>query len=211
MSNLYYFLESNELLDVPNEEAAGYAASVTASNIQSADARTYFREQLLWYWKDPTTMGGAIQDALDGGALPADLVMALGEMWSSLFGQSATILRTSSDYEIAKRIFDGKAALQALGIMTQEQVDGFYDLGGSLSFPGTTAADVQQAKDDHAAQEAAAAAEEARLEAEIELRNEWETAMMDAGAEEAFYNGDKAALIVAINAAVAEISVLERG
>lgn len=203
MINLYYWLELNELLDVPNEEAAGYAASVTASNIQSADARTYFREQLLWYWKDPTTMGGAIQDALDGGTLPADLVMALGEMWSSLFGQSATILRTSSDYEIAKRIFDGKSALQALNIMTQEQVDGFYALAGSLSFPNTTAADVQTAKDLKAAQDAAAAAEEERLQAEAALRQKWDDAMIDAGAEEAFYNGDEAALVVAINAAVA--------
>ncbi len=203
MIQLYYWLELNELLDVPNEEAAGYAASVTTSNIQSADARTYFREQLLWYWKDPTTMGGAIQDAIDGGTLPADLVMALGEMWSSLFGQSATILRTSSDYEIAKRIFDGKAALQAVGVMTQEQVDGFYALGGSLTFPGTTAADVQTAKDEKAAQDAAAAAEEARLEAESALRQKWDEAMITAGAEEAFYNGDEAALVVAINAAVA--------
>jgi hypothetical protein len=178
MLSLYYWLELNELLDVPNEEAAGYAASVTAKNIQSADARTYFREQLLWYWK-------------------------LGEMWSSLFGQSATILRTSSDYEIAKRIFDGKTALQTLGIMTQEQVDGFYALGGSLSFPGTTAADVQTAKDEKAAQDAAAAAEEARLQAEAALRQKWDEAMVAAGAEEAFYNGDEAALVVAINAAVA--------
>lgn len=203
MLALYYWLELNGLLDVPNEEAAGYAASVTAKDIVSADARTYFREQLLWYWQDPTTMGGAIQDALDGGTLPADLVMALGEMWSSLFGQSATVLRASSDYEIAKRIFDGKSALQALGIMTQEQVDGFYALGGSLSFPNTTAADVQTAKDEKAAQDAADAAEEARIEAEAELRQKWDDAMIAAGAEEAFYNGDEASLVVAINAAVA--------
>ena len=206
MSNLYYWLEVNDLLAVSNDEAASFASSVTVKNVESADARTYFREQLLWYWKDPTTMGGAIQDAIDGGSFPAELQMALGEMWSSLFGQSATILRTSSDYEIAKRIFDGKAALQALGVMTQEQVDGFYALGGELMFPSTTAADVQQAKDDHAAQEAAAAAEEARIQAEMELRNEWDTAMMDSGAEEAFHNGDKAALITAINAAVSVIS-----
>lgn len=211
MSKLYYFIESNELLAVPNEEAAVYAASVTASNIESADARTYFREQLLWYWKDPTNMGGAIQDALDGGSLPAELQMALGEMWSSLFGQSATVLRTSSDYEIAKRIFDGKAALQALGVMTQDQVNGFYTLGGSLTFPQTTAADVQQSKDDHAAQEAANAAEEARLEAEIELRDEWDFAMGTAGADEAFYNGDKTALIASINAAVVKMSTPRRG
>lgn len=211
MSNLYYWLEANDLLAVSNDEAASFASSVTGKNVESADARTHFREQLLWYWQNPTTMSGAIQDALDGGSLPAELQMALGEMWSSLFGQSATILRTSSDYEIAKRIFDGKAALQALGVMTQEQVDGFYTLGGGLMFPGTIAADVQQAKDDHAAQEAAAAAEEARIQAESELRNEWETAMMNAGSEEAFYNADKTALVTAINAAVAEISALERG
>jgi hypothetical protein len=45
------------------------------------------------------------------------------------------------------------------------------------------------------------------LEAEVALRLKWDDAMITAGVEEAFYNGNEAALVVAINAAVAEISV----
>ena len=204
--NLYYFLQQRDLLDIPNEDSASIASSVTTTDIKSADVRTYFREQLLWYWFNPQTMAGTIQDAIDGGQLPAELQTALGEMWSSLFGQSATILQTNKNLAISQRINLGIDALLSVGVINAEQYNGFYSFGGGLMFPATTAADVQQAKDDHAAQEAAAAAEEARIQAEMELRNEWDTAMMDSGAEEAFHNGDKAALITAINAAVSVIS-----
>lgn len=200
---LYSELERRGLLDLPNEDSANIIKTVTNSDMVVSEAKTWMREELLWYWKDPTSMGGAIQDALDGGSLPADLVTALGELWSSLFGQSATILRTNEDIEVAQRIFDGKTALQAVGVMTQDQVDGFYDLGGGLSFPGTTAADVQAAKDQKAAADAAAAAEEARLESEMALRQKWDAALAGANVDEAFYNGDEVALIAAINAAVA--------
>lgn len=202
MLALYNWLEANELLDLPNEDAATMAASVSGTDIQSADVRTYFREQLLWYQTDPSTMAGSIQTALDSGSLPAELVGSLGEMWSSLYGGAATRLLTNSRLEISVRIHGGITALVAVGVFTADQLTGFYDLGGGLLFPGTTAADVQQAKDDKAAADAAADAEEARLEAESALRQKWDDAMIDAGAEEAFYNGDEAALITAINAAV---------
>jgi len=209
--NLYYLLEKYNLLDLDNELAANIVSSLSNKDIQTADIRTYFREQLLWYWFSPQDMAGAIQISIESGQLPVELTNALGEMWSSLFGGSAATLLTSSNLEIAQRIFSGMSALIAVGVMTTEQCEEFYAFGGGMVAPNTTAADVQQAKDDHTAQEAAAAAEVARLEAEMKLRNEWETAMMDSGAEEAFYNGDKAALIVAINAAVVAMSTPRRG
>ncbi len=209
--DLYNWLETNNLLDVSNEDAATYASSITSTDIISADIRTYFREQLLWFWKSPTTMGGAIQDAIEGGTLPIELSDALGEMWSSLFGQSATKLLTQSNIQISQRIYQGIIALVAVGVLTTEHKEGFYANGGGLLFPEVTSKDVQQAKDDHAAQEAAEAAEEARLEAEMELRNEWDFAMGTAGAEGAFYNGDKTALIAAINKAVVAMSTPRRG
>ncbi len=208
---LYYFLESNNLLELPNEEAAAMAAAVSTSDIKSADVRTYFREQLLWYQINPQAMAGTIQDAIDSAQLPPELAAALGEMWSSLYGGAATRLLTNSRIEISVRIYAGITALVVVGVFSEEQLEGFYALGGGLMFPGTTAADVQQAKDDHAAQEAAEAAEEARLEAEMELRNEWDFAMGTAGAEGAFYNGDKTALIAAINKAVVAMSTPRRG
>lgn len=209
--SLYYTLEQYSLLDLDNELAANIVSSLSKIDIQTADVRTYFREQLLWYWFNPQTMAGIIQDAIDGGQLPAELQTALGEMWSSLFGQSATILQTNKNPTISQRINLGINALLGVGVINIEQYNDFYSFGGGLMFPATTAADVQQAKDDHAAQEAAAAAEEARIEAEMELRDEWETAMMDSGSEEAFYNADKPALTVAINAALAAMSAPRRG
>ncbi len=208
---LYSFLETYNLLQTSNEQNAMYASSASAFDIDAADARTFLRESGIWYRSDPLNMGGSVQAAIESGQLPEQLTQALGEFWSSLFGGSSTRLLTNSNVDIAFRIYSAVNALVEAGAMTELQSVAFYNLGGGLMFPATTAADVQQAKDDHAAQEAAAAAEEARLQAEMELRDEWETAMMDAGAEEAFYNGDKAALIVAINAAVAAISALERG
>ena len=200
--NLYYTLEQYNLLDLDNETAAGIVSSISQKDIATDDIRTYFREQLLWYWSNPQTMAGGIQTAIDSGALPIELTTALGEMWSSLFGGSATKLLTNSNLEIAKRIFDGMMPLISLGIITTAQCDGFYAFGGGLIAPNTTAADVQQAKDDKAAQDAADAAEIVRMEAEMELRSDWDTAMVNANADMAFFNGDKDALIVAINAAI---------
>ena len=80
-----------------------------------------------------------------------------------------------------------------LGVMSKDQRESLYALGGGLQAPDTSGADVQQAKDDKAAQDAADQAEHDRMQAEIELRDDWDIAMSQTGAEEAFYNGDKAA------------------
>jgi len=201
--NLYYLLQKYDLLELDNDTAAGIVSALSVRNLESADVRTLFREESLWFWAAPNTMSGSIQTALDDGVLPEELEIATGELWSSLFGGSATIIRTESDNTIAKRIFDGIYSLVALGVMSTSQCESLYALGGGLQAPDTSGADVQQAKDDKAADDAAAAAEEARMQAEIALRDEWDLAMVNAGAEEAFYNGDKASLIVAINAALA--------
>jgi len=200
---LYYYLEANGLLDLPNEEAASFAAAATAKNANAADVRTYFREQQLWYWSDPQSMAGAIQAAISGGQLPTELEVALGELWSSLFGQSATVLLTATNLEISKRIHEGINALVALQVISEIQKNAFYDLAGGLLFANTTAADVQQAKDNKAEQDAAEQAENQRLENEIALRDKWSEALANTNADEAFYNGDEAALVIAINAAVA--------
>lgn len=199
--SLYNELSQRGLLEIPNEDAANAMKAIAATNIQVPDATTWMRYELLWYWSAPDVMSGAIQTGLDDGTL-AELAEPLGELWSSLFGQSATELQTYTSTEIAGRLFSGWGGLVLAGVATQEQCDEFYQLGGGLMFPNCTAADVQEAKDARAAADAAAAAEEARLQAEVALRQKWDDAMINAGAEEAFYNGDEAALIVAINSAL---------
>lgn len=200
--NLYYILEKYDLLELDNDAAAGIVSALSLRNIESSDVRTLFREELLWFWAAPNMMSGSIQVAIDNGGLPPELELATGELWSSLFGGSATVIRTESDNTIAKRIFDGIDALVILGVMSKDQCESLYALGGGLQAPDTSGADVQQAKDDKAAQDAADQAEHDRMQAEIELRDDWDIAMSQTGAEEAFYNGNKTALIIAINEAV---------
>ena len=203
--NLYYLLQKYGLLELDNDTAAGIVSALSLRNLESADVRTLFREESLWFWTAPNTMSGSIQIAIDNGDLPPELELATGELWSSLFGGSSTIIRTESDNTIAKRIFDGIDALVTLGVMSEGQRESLYALGGGLQAPNTLSTDVQQAKDDKAAGDAAAAAEDARMQAEMALRDEWDVAMVNAGAESAFYNGDKASLIVAINVALASM------
>ena len=200
--SLYSELETRGLLDLPNEDAANAMKAIAATNISVPDATTWMRRELLWYWSAPDVMSGAIQTGLNDGTL-VDLAESLGELWSSLFGQSATELQTYTSTEIAGRLFAGWGGLVLAGVSTQEQCNEFYSLGNGLMFPDCTAADVQEAKDAKAAADAAAAAEEARLQAEVALRQKWDDAMATADAEEAFYNGDEAALIVAVNSALA--------
>tara|TARA_R110000765_G_scaffold235675_1_gene338602 strand:- start:289 stop:744 length:456 start_codon:yes stop_codon:yes gene_type:complete len=142
-------------------------------------------------------MSGAIQTGLDDGTL-AELAEPLGELWSSLFGQSAAALRTYSSTEIAGRIFAGWGGLVLAGVSTQEQCNEFYLLGGGLLFPDCTAADVQEAKDLEAERIALEQAEIERQQRSDELNGEYFLAQENAGVEEALYEGDKPALIVAL-------------
>jgi len=198
---LYSELAKRNLLEMPNEDAANAIKAVSFSDIAVPDASTWMREQLLWYWASPDKMAGGIQTGLDNGTL-VDLAEALGELWSSLFGQSASVLQTYDSTEIAGRIYAGWNGLVFAGVATSEQMDAFYGLGGGLLFPGCTADDVQKAKDDEAAREAAAKAEEERIERETALNLKWDNALAESGFDQAMYDGDEAALIVAVQSAL---------
>jgi len=195
--SLYNELSQRGLLEIPNEDAAAAMKAIAASDILVADATTWMRTELLWYWSAPNVMTGAIQTGLDNGTLN-ELAEPLGELWSSLFGQSASVLQTNNDTAIAGRIYAGFGGLVLAGVATQEQMDSFYQLGGGLMFPNCTAADVQEAKDLEAERIALEKAEEERQQRSAELTAEYEQARNDAGVEEALYEGDKPALIVAL-------------
>lgn len=200
--SLYDELSQRGLLEIPNEDAANAMKAIAASNIAVPDATTWMRTELLWYWSAPNVMSGTIQVGLDDGTL-VQLAEPLGELWSSMFGQSATELQTYTSTEIAGRLFAGWGGLVLAGVATQEQCDEFYQLGGGLMFPNCTADDVQEAKDLEAERIALEQAEQERIEREFALRSKWADAMINAGATEAFYEGDEAALVVAITAALA--------
>lgn len=197
--SLYLELEKRGLLDLPNEDAANAIKAIANTDVTVAEATTWMRTELLWYWSAPNVMSGAIQVALDDGTL-VDLAEALGELWSSLFGQSAFVLQTNNLTEIAGRIYSGFNGLVFAGVATSEQMDEFYALGGGLMFPDCTAADVQEAKDLEAERIALEQAELERQQRSAELTAEYEQARSDAGVEQALFDGDKPALIVALRA-----------
>jgi len=200
--SLFHELSERGLLELSNLEAAEAIKAIAKNNIAVTDATTWMREQLLWYWASPDKMAGGIQTGIDNGTL-VDLEEALGELWSSLYGQSASVLQTYSSTEIAGRIYAGWNGLVFAGVATAEQMDSFYSLGGGLLFPNCSAEDVQKAKDDEAAREAAAKAEEERIERELALNAKWENALAESGFDQAMYDGDEAALIVAVQSALA--------
>ena len=195
--SLYQELETRGLLDLPNVESAAIIKTVAASDVATTDATTFMRSNLLWYWSAPDVMSGAIQIALDDGTL-VDLAEALGELWSSLFGQSATVLHVNSNTEIAVRIHTGWVGMIISGVVSQLEMDSFYVLGGGLMFPDCTAANIQEAKDLEAERIALEQAEMERQERSSALMAEYQSASDAAGVEEALYEGDKPALIVAL-------------
>ena len=195
--SLYSELEERGLLDLPNEDAANAIKAISHTDVTVAEATTWMRTELLWYWSAPNVMSGAIQVALDDGTL-VDLAEALGELWSSLFGQSAFVLQTNNSTEIAGRIYSGWNGLVFAGVATAEQMDQFYTLGGDLMFADCTAADVQEAKNLEAERIALEQAELERQQRSAELTEEYEQAKIDAGVEAALFDGDKPALTVAL-------------
>ena len=195
--SLYSELETRGLLDLPNEDAANAIKATTNTDVTVSYATAWMRQELLWYWSAPDVMSGSIQAGLNNGTL-ADLAEALGELWSSLFGQSATTLRTYTSTEIAGRIYLGFNGLVFAGVATTDQMNEFYALGGGLMFPDCTAADVQEAKDLEAERIALEKAEEERQERSTQLSADYEQAAMQSGVDEAIYEGDKPALIVAL-------------
>lgn len=201
--SLYSELEQRGLLAEPNETAAAIMAYIPATDIATADVRVLWRVQNLWFMTSPTTMGGEIQYALEVEIITGELAASLKEMYSSLFGGSATVLQTYSNTDISARIAQAAQGLLQLQVITIDQVNEFYALGGGLMFPGCTAEQVQEAKDLEAERIALEQAEQERIEREYALRGKWDDAMINAGAEEAFYEGDEAALVVAITAALA--------
>ena len=196
--SLYSELEQRGLLAEPNETAAAIMAYIPATDIATADVRALWRTQNLWYMTSPTTMGGEIQWAIEVETITGELAAALEEMYSSLFGGSATVLRVYSNTDISARIAQAAQGLLQLQVITIDQVNEFYGLGGGLQFPNCTAADVQEAKDLEAERIALEQAEQERMERSAALTEEYEQARSDAGVEEALYEGDKPALIVAL-------------
>ncbi len=196
--SLYQELEKRGLLDEQNETAAAIMAYIPHTDISTADVRTLWRIQLLWFVSGPTTMAGNIQIGLDTGAITGELASALQEMYSSLFGGSATELQVYSNTDVASRIAQAAQGLLQLAIVSLDQVNEFYNLGGGLMFPGCTAENVQEAKDLEAERIALEKAEEERQQRSVELNSEYFVAQENAGVEEALYEGDKPALIVAL-------------
>jgi hypothetical protein len=150
-------------------------------------------------------MAGSIQDALDVDLLPPEIEEGLGELYAMVFSGAGDLVSVYSNSTTAVRVRGGIEALIAAEVMTTDQETEFYALGGGLMFPNCTAENVQEARDLEAERIALEEAELARQEKSSVLMMENDSAQENAGVNEALYEGDKPALIVALRDAADEL------
>ena len=132
-------------LGIDGDTDANIAAilkTLTVGPIKPLDAGTWLRVQNLWKNTDHG-MVGTFADAKP--SLPQLLKDLLDELWASIWGGQAELLRTD-DPTYAAMFAQGVAGLKAAGAMTQEQIDAFYQLDGGLAYPDATEAEVAAAR-----------------------------------------------------------------
>lgn len=166
---------------------ASTMATLTAHSLNSTDAARYLREQSLWYQSGPIAMSGDIETAMP--SLPASLQDLLGQLYAAIWGESATALRTD-DPVWGPTFQEGVDGLIAAGVMSQAQADELADLAGGKPWAGATEADAAAAR----------AAHETEVSVE-QVQSDYNAALNTAGVNEAYANGDRAALVTALRAA----------
>ena len=132
-------------LGIDGETDANIAAilkTLTVGPIKPLDAGTWLRVQNLWKNTDHGMVGTFAEKK---PTLPQLLKDLLDELWASIWGGQAELLRTD-DPVYAAMFAQGVAGLKAAGAMTQEQIDAFYLLDGGLAYPDATEAEVAAAR-----------------------------------------------------------------
>lgn len=170
---------------------ASTMATLTARELNSTDAARYLREQSLWYQSGPIAMSGDIETAML--SLPASLQDLLGQLYAAIWGESATALRTD-DPVWGPTFQEGVGGLIAAGVMSQAQADELADLAGGKPWAGATEADAAAAR----------AAHEAKVAVQ-QVQSDYNSALNTAGVNEAYANGDRSQLVIALRAAADQL------
>lgn len=139
-------------------EIAEILGTITSETISPKAAKNYFRETELWQ-ETPTGFEGKLQTAYENETqnhIPATL-KALTSLWSAAFSDAVDSVETEVSYRTngkptgfqrCVQLFKSWGRMVNKGDVTQDDVDGFYELGGGLKHvtedrpEGPTAQDV---------------------------------------------------------------------
>jgi len=154
-----------ENLEMSDAEIAALLAASTASDIPVGELENYLTFQAL-ATRNPITGSweGPLIDEITGN------VYGLGPGLSALFSHMNKPRSTVIDTTVSPWASDAAAltaGLVAAGLLTSQQRDDFYDLGGGLPNAGLTEAEVTQSRVDWEAAEAQRQAEEAARQAAL--------------------------------------------
>ncbi|MEO1530278.1 MAG: hypothetical protein AAFX06_33215 [Planctomycetota bacterium] len=150
----------NYLADVKPLEDAGQTdaeiatalATLTVRDMPVEALRLVMRERKLWL-KDPISRArdrGKIGVAMTGAGFPAALYDGLVEFEAALYDMSATHVSTASRIDIAGEVAQVIGGLRALGVVTAEDAEAFYTVGGGMKYPDVNAAAIAAARQEHA-------------------------------------------------------------
>ncbi len=132
---------------------------VTVHKIELAELRWYLRDQGLIYKGVDVPYVGPFAELVRSEQTPSELRLGLTDFITHTFGTDKFL--DTTDYVIAARGVAMLAGLIQAGVMTTEQRDGFYTLGGGLKFADITEADVARTRRRHLLETAILAAQSA--------------------------------------------------
>ena len=118
-------------------EIVAVLKTLTTSDIPVSKVAIWLRENLLWYWTSPTSMGGAFQNVVENPSTPQNIKDGLGLFFSAVFGDGAAFLQTTVP-QWAGLVAQVMAGLIQLAPQSAALVDSFYSLDGDRPYKDLT-------------------------------------------------------------------------
>jgi hypothetical protein len=173
-------------------EIVAILKTLAVGDIRVDAVRTWMREHMIWYRGSDGLMKGSLATAY-ATALTGQQV-SLDYLHATVWGDSATVLRTTDPFW-APQVADLVGLVAALVPAVAALVDEFYDLDGGRPYLALTAVEFAAQRTE--------AADAATIEIErAAIESIWTNAQNEGGVNVAVASGDRAGLIVALNAAV---------
>lgn len=168
---------------IPNQDIRPYIGSgmtfgeilvelegLTLVDINIADLENYLDFEGLAK-RNPVTGAweGTLVDIMQSSS---PLAGGLGELFSHINKPRSVVVATTEKTWAMKAdaLLDG---LQSGGVISVEQVEGFYSMGGGKKYPGVTLQDISDAIASENAEQAEIAAADAKNEAVIQIQNDY--------------------------------------
>ena len=120
-----------------DQQVVDVLKTLTNSDIPVGRVAIWLRENLLWYWTSPTTMGGAFEAIVQNPSTSSDVKQGLGLFFSSVFGDGAQYLQTTVP-QWAGLVARVMAGLLAIAPDKTALVDSFYALDGGKPYKDLT-------------------------------------------------------------------------